>query len=80
MRTCDYALLIAERLEDDHGVAGFRHSFGPGTSYEVRDRRRQSLVKKWFGQEIAVPFDQYVYIDEDGVDVSATHRNNPGFP
>lgn len=80
LRSCDYALLIAERLAGGCRGDKLDHSFGPGTSYELRDQSRQAMAKALFHLDIVVPADGYTYVDESGNDVTTTYRNSPGFP
>ena len=80
LRTCDYALLIAERLPGGYAVRQGHHSFGPGTPYEWRDRIRAQLARQLFDIDLAVPSAVYRYLDAEGNDVSGQYRKSSGWP
>jgi hypothetical protein len=74
LRSCDYALLIAERLLG--GVAGNvqGHLFGPSTPYEYRDLERRRAFLRLFGETLQEGATAYRYLDDNGRDVSLEYR------
>jgi|GEM_PF-3742606 len=74
-RRCDYALLVAEailmRREPKDPV---RYSFGPYSCYEYRDNVRCDALGRLFGHNCHAAPVEYVYVDEEGNDISESQR------
>ncbi|MHC4674184.1 MAG: hypothetical protein ACYTBZ_16990 [Planctomycetota bacterium] len=80
LRSCDYALMVAESLPGGHANRRHRYSFGPFTPYERRDKARSDVLKKLFGVVWQLEYVEYTYIDQDGKDVSDEYRQSGGWP